>query len=333
MTYPQQPAPGYPYPPQQPGANPYQHPQYYPQQGAPQGYAPPPQFQQPAPQVPLADGSLDAFYKQPSVAGGPSWSFKDKQPGHTFDGFVERTVTDADVQQQTDPVNGQPVFYRDGRAKFVLKVPMIVQATPEFPEGKATWYVGGQARDELARAMAEAGATGAPEKGARIQVTLLGRKPSRRPGLNPSNQLGVQYLRPAGAPAAPPPPVQQPTVPEQQAMQQQAYAQAAQQPSAYVQAVAQENPQWNQPAAAQVIPPGGYQSGYPVNEPAPQGGQMVQPDHAYVQPGPWPTQQPVQQAPQQAQPQPPVQVNGQQFAQGLNPEQQDLFNQLANQAR
>ena len=199
MSYPQQQYPPQ-FQPQYPQAP--QQQQAYP--GYPQGYVQqPPQYQQP-PARPAVNGSLDDFWNQPNVAGGPSLSFKDRPIGTRFDFIVERAIVDSDVQQQTNLTDGSPAFYRDGRPKFVMKVPALLASgpTPEFPEGKGTWYCSGQAREELRRAMAEAGAPeGAPEAGAAISVTLVARKPSRQPGFNPSNQVQVVYRRPPGAPA------------------------------------------------------------------------------------------------------------------------------------
>jgi len=215
MNYP---APGYV--PQQayPPAPPVQQPQYpsYPQQGFPpqqfpqQGYpAPPPQ----APAVPLAQGSIDDYYGQPSTGGGPSISWDQKPIGTTYVGIVARDVTNADIQQQTNFQTKQPEFYRDGRPKFVMKVPLRVdpQQYPEFAEGEATLFVRGRMRDELVRAMGEAGVSGAPQGGAAIAVTLVGKKPSGQ-GLNPANVFQIQYQPPAGqgAGATSPAPAQQP---------------------------------------------------------------------------------------------------------------------------
>jgi hypothetical protein len=203
QPYPQQPA----YPAQQPYAAPQYPPATYPQQ-----------YVQPqAPAQPLPTGTLDTFYQQPSSSGGPSFKFQDpntRQPqiGKSYAGFVARPVTDADVRAQTND-GGQVQTYKDGRPKFVLVVPMQVQPSQEFPEGQAGWWVKGQARDELARAMAEAGAPpGAPETGAFIRVTLVNVRPI--PGRNPAYQYRIEYVRPGGAtPAAQPvqvaPPVQQ----------------------------------------------------------------------------------------------------------------------------
>lgn len=218
---------------------PYAQPQYpgYPQQVPPQQYAPPaaPQYPaqpypvQQAPQYaapvqpqtpPLATGSLDDYYSQPSAASGPSisWTDKNRQPkplGTSYAGIVARDVTNADVQQQTDFNTKAPLFYRDGRPKFAMKVPLRVQPCEEFPEGEATWYVKGQARDELVRAMAEAGCDGAPKAGALIVVTLVQRRASGQ-GLNPANVVQVQYQPADGAGAASPAPAPTQQAPVQQ---------------------------------------------------------------------------------------------------------------------
>ena len=197
-----------------PTTPPQNYPQQFPQQ-FPQDYTQ-------APAQPLPQGNLSDFFGQPSVSGGPSWSFKDKPVGQSYAGIVERALTNADIEPQTIPGTNRPATYRDGRQKWVMKVPMLVQADTDHPDGKATWYVSGQSRDELVRAMAEAGAPeGAPEPGAFIGVQLVGRKPSKTPGFSPSNQVRVVYRRPEGAaaptatpvaeqPAQPAPPAQQP---------------------------------------------------------------------------------------------------------------------------
>lgn len=186
---------------------PYPSQPFMPTSVASGGYGPvtmPVQFPQQQPQVVLATGNLDDFFGQPSVSGGPSWTFKDKPIGTSYSGIVARAVTNADIQQQTTPGAGQPATYRDGRPKWVMRVPMNVHTSMDFPDGEATWFVTGQTRDELVRAMSEAGApAGPPEPGAAVQVTLVARKPSRTPGFNPSNQVSVRYSRPPGVAAAP----------------------------------------------------------------------------------------------------------------------------------
>lgn len=202
MSYPNQP------PQQYTGYPPPGYTQMPPQPGYPQAVPQPPAYpaQPPAqPAQPLPNGSLDDFFGQPNTGGGASWSFKDKPPGTFYEGFVEREVTNADIEAQTIPGTNTPATYRDGRIKYAMRVPMITQPSEAHPEGKATWYVQGQARGELARAMKEASAPeGAPEPGAWVRVTLVNRKPARTPGFNPSNEFRVEYRRPQGAPPAAP---------------------------------------------------------------------------------------------------------------------------------
>lgn len=269
MTYPQYPQqPGYQ---QMPPAPQFPAPQFPPQQQFPA--APVPQYQQqyaqqPAypsmmpPAEPLPVGSLDDFFNQPSVGGGPSlsWTNKDmsqKPIGTTYVGIVERPLSSSDVQAQTQQGTNQVARYRDGRPKYVMIVPLIVNPSQEHPEGRAQWYVRGQARDELTRAMAEAGApTGAPEAGAGIQITLVGRRPSGQ-GRQPANQFQIRYTRPAGAPAVAPaaaPAPEQVQQPVAQAAPQQQPQYAVQQPPPVAQPVQQ---QWAPPqyAPPQYAPP------------------------------------------------------------------------------
>lgn len=203
--YPVAPQPGYPQ-------------QVYPPQ--PVYQAPPQQFPQ-APQIPtqpLANGTLDDYFSQPSTGGGPSISWKGKPDGTTYVGIVGRDVTSGDVQHDTDPQTKQPKYFRDGRPMFSMKVPLKLQH-PEFPEGEAALWVRGAMRDELARAMAEAGAEGAPKAGDVLQVTLVTRKPTQ--GGIPANVYAIAYQR-GGAPAPAAQPVQQasPPVPAPAPVQQ-----------------------------------------------------------------------------------------------------------------
>ena len=201
------PAPVYPPAPQYAPA-----PQYPPQQAYPQpAYAPPA-----PPAAPLPTGTLDAYYEQPS-GGAPSFKFMDanRNPliGKQYIGVVARPVTDADIRAQTAE-SGRVSTFRDGRSKFVMIVPMNVQPSAEFTDGQAGWWVKGQARDELARAMAEAGApAGPPEMGATIRVTLTGTR--QIPGRNPQFIFRVDYVRPAGATSAPVAPAAQQPAPVQ----------------------------------------------------------------------------------------------------------------------
>lgn len=240
------------YPPQQPQApqqftQPQVQPQY-PTYPPAQGYQQPAQGYPPQQQAPqLAQGSLDDFYNQPSSGGGPSLKFE--EIGTRYIGIVTRSLGAGDVQQQTD-TQGRPLFFKDGRPKFVMKVPLQMQPSPAYPDGIAQWYVKGGTRDELSRAMAEAHAPeGAPEAGSIIDVTFTGTRNSG-PGMNPAKVFAVRYTRPEGAVATSPAPApqetaQQPVQQQYQAPQQPApqpvEAQAAQQQ--YAQPVAQQAPQ------------------------------------------------------------------------------------------
>lgn len=248
--YPAYPAqPGYPAQyPQAPAAYPAQYPQApaAPQYPAMPGY--PAQYPQggypaapAAPAAPSAPGSLDGFYGQPSASGGPSFKFQGKPIGTAYAGTVERPITDADVRQQTNQA-GIPQTYRDGRPKFILVVPLLVQASAEFPEGKAGWWVKGQARDELVRAMSEAGApAGPPEAGALIQVTLVGQRAI--PNMNPAYLYRISYTRPTDGPA-------------------QTVQAAVQAPAAYPAPAAPAQPAYPAPA------PAAYPAQYPPAAPA-----------------------------------------------------------------
>lgn len=265
-----------PYPQQYPGqAQPYaqsqvQYPpqqQAYPQQfPVQQPYAPQQAYGQPPaqPQVPLANGSIDDFFNQPGAGTGPSLSWKDKPIGTAYAGIVARDVNTGDIQQETDPTTGAPKFFKDGRPKFVMKVPLKVQPSQEFPEGEATFYVRGQGRDELVRAMTESGCTSnVPKGGDALQVTLVQRRPSKMG--NPANIVQIAYTVGAshGQAAQPAQPVQQAPV------QYDPQAQMPQQP-------VPQQPVYQTPAAA------------PVQEVAPQVQQApVQPvQQAPVQPAP-----------------------------------------------
>ena len=307
------------YPPQYPQQPAFQPPvqQGPPEWAQPQGqpqWQPPVQQQFQSPQAPpaLANGGLDEFYGQPSLGGGPGISWKGKPDGYTVQGVVPRDVTDADVSQEVGAPNtaeaGKPQFYRDGRPKFVMAVPLQVAQSPEFPDGEARLYVRGQLRDELARAMAEAGASGAPAAGSVITVTLAERKHGR--GAIPQNIFRVAYT-PAGGQAP------------QVAQHQQAQAPVQQQPQ-YAAPAPQQAPvqqfqpqvQYQQPvqqAPVQQQVPGGTSpaAGYPQ-----QGQQAPVQQHAPVQ------QQAPAQAPQQSAPPAPA---------GLSPEQQQLLAQLNGQ--
>jgi len=109
---------------------------------------------------------------------------------NSISGIVARKMTVGDIRQQTD-ASGKPAVYRDGQPKTAMVVPLIIDG-----EGEASWMVRGQARDELARAMAEAGCAPAamPEAGARIEVEAL--EPRKIPGHGSQPVVKVTYTLP-----------------------------------------------------------------------------------------------------------------------------------------
>lgn len=298
------PAPGYPpqqpqypppgYPPQQPQYQP--PPQPYGQQYQPQGYGQP--YQPPVPPPPpLAHGTIDDFYDQPSTGGGPAISWKGKPDGYTIDSYVARAITNADIQQDTDPQTRQPRTFRDGRPKLSMQVPINVAVTQEFPEGQARMFVRGQLRDELVRAMTEVGAPGnVPEEGAFIRWTLAYRKPTNA---IPQNIYQVLYVRPGGQV---PPPVQQPQAqPVQQQYQQ---PQATQPPVTWAPPAPPVQVAFNAPVPPMQPP------AQPVQPPAPQ---------PQAQQAQQPAQPPAPPAPQPQAPAPQAQAQVQQPGPGPDP--------------
>jgi hypothetical protein len=144
MTYPQQ--PGFPQVPQQPQTPQAPQPQYAPpvyappqpqyapqQQYAPPMYAQPQQYSYPqqAPQGPAqqpAEASLDAFFSQPSVGWGPSITPTGKTPdGTAYMMVVAQHVTASHIEHATKFGSQTELdYYRNGKPKFVMKVPVFV---------------------------------------------------------------------------------------------------------------------------------------------------------------------------------------------------------------
>jgi hypothetical protein len=202
VTYPQPyQQPGYPqqpqYAPQAPPQPPYSPaPQGYPA-AAPQNYPPQVQFQPPGypPQGPaVPEGpppTLNDFMTQPASAGGKSLPFN--IPGTRYIGTVVRTITDADIEQATEVRGGGPAFHPDGRPKLIMKVPILMQPSPEYPTGIGVWYVKGNERSELKRAMEAAGADyPVPRGGDVIDVTYTHDEPGRS-GMSPRKVKRVMY--------------------------------------------------------------------------------------------------------------------------------------------
>ncbi len=289
-------------PMQQPYANGYGQPQGYPGPGqqAPQG--PPP--------APIASGTLDDFYSQPSAAGGPGISWKNKPDGTAYAGVISGKCR---VQQDTDFDTGRPLFQRDQvTPKWVMLIPLSqvqtnAQGPVEYPDGEAVFYVRGQAKDELARAMAEAHCSGEPAEGATFQVTLTHRKPNRKG--NPSNMVAIRYVPPNGVPHQAP-----------QAGEVQQNGQSAEVPA---------------PAAAPASQPALQPVPQPMAQQAPAPQPVAQPVQQQWQAQQAQQMQPVQQqapAPQVGQLQPmQQQALPPQPPPGLNPEQQAMLAQLGAQ--
>jgi hypothetical protein len=238
--------------------------------------------------------TLNDFMTQPASAGGKSLSFN--VVGTRYVGTVVRNVTDADIERATEVRGGGLATHPDGRPKVVMKVPLLMQPSAEFPTGVGVWYVKGNERSELLRAMEAAGAEpGPPRGGDIIDITYTHDEPSRA-GMSPRKVKRVVYTKGNGvAPELPqaqqaaPPAYGQPTYGQQPAYGQQPQMQMAPpappQPQyqqqvpvaqgyapsglpdpnlAYQQATGQQMPpqaQFQQPQYAGTIPPE-YSNGY-----------------------------------------------------------------------
>lgn len=262
---PQYAPPGYPQPQQQ---FPPQQPQGYPPQQAPHGGPGYGQFpgQQPgqAPQPEPVQGSIEGFYSQPSTGGGKSLAFE--QPGARYIARVARTVQNSDIEHSTKVNSTELDYFRDGTPKMVMKVPVLVAPDQTRPDGQGQLYVRGGMRDELSRAMQEAGsASQVPEAGALIDITFTGTRPGA-PGYSPTKVYSITYTLPEGV--APVQPGQQPqqvaSVPQAQqpapaaappAAPQQQYDPAAYANGGVVPGYGQQQPPYQQPAPQQVAPP------------------------------------------------------------------------------
>lgn len=157
------------------------------------------------------------FLNQPVIGWGKSWSLAQEVPVNTtYIGIVAREVDDGDFEHATKPAasGGGLDYYRDGRPKVNMKVPMYCQPDNTHPEGRAILFVNGTVGTELKRAMDAAGApaslNGIPEKGAVIKLVKAGQ---RRNSFNSWSAVPhIDYTRPEGAAPAPPV-VEQPAPP------------------------------------------------------------------------------------------------------------------------
>lgn len=207
----QQPQPGY-FQGQQPAAYPPPAQQGYPPQQQ-QAYYPPPQQFAPPP-VQHQNVSIDDFYDQPASSGKSiaSWF---QTPGQTITGMVARAISKADLRPQTDMQTKQPKHFSDGRPMLTMTIPLQVQPSNDFPDGRAAWIISSSDREDLDVAMQAAGcaARTVPEAGALITITFMGFK--QIPGFGaPKKVKQISYQRPAGSPPAPAAPA--PSVPQTQ---------------------------------------------------------------------------------------------------------------------
>jgi len=167
-----------------------------------QGWNPAYPQQQPAqPPVQLAPGSVEGFFSQPSVGGGPALFGQTAQGqpapiGTEYFGVIARDIKDSDIEQQTDYNDkSKGATFKNGQPKFVMKVPLLLPISQTFPEGTGQWYVQGAVRDELVRALAMVGApTGAPQGGWGVHVKKIGERPIR--GLRPASVYQVTAFPP-----------------------------------------------------------------------------------------------------------------------------------------
>lgn len=347
MSYPAYPPQQQPYYPPQGQPYPPQYPpqaQPYPPQGQQPYY--PPQAQQYPPQQPVqqgAQGSIADFFEQPA-ASGKSISFDKKAPGTSYTGMVARTLTKADVIQQTEMHTKRLATHPDGRPKYTMVIPLLLQPSAEFPDGRAAWYCKHNEKPELERAMEAAGLRPGtpPEQGAIITITYTGDRPV--PGMSPQKVKSVTYQRPPGASGQPeqaaivtePASIPQPPAladPGSIAMAQQ-HGSADPQYQQAMSAAMQQYPQPQQWQAQAMQPAPGTAYQQPPQQVPADGGQWMQhpPGTAYQAPpvqfqqSAPPPQQFEAQA-QQAMPQQPPAPLPQQVA-GLTEAQQQLLAQL-----
>lgn len=347
MTNPSQgygPPQGQGYGPVQPGYGPpqggYGQPGYGPgyaqppQQQQPQGYGPP-QGQPPA-GPPLPRGTLGGFFDQPAGSSGQSIGKFLVSPGQEISGTVARKLTSADTQPVTNMRTGAVETWRDGSVKWQLVIPLLVQPSQTYPDGRAAWYVKGQVKEELARAMGEANVPldeeghMVPEPGAWVSITYTGDRAI--PNMSAQKQYSVIYRRPDGAqngqhPAAQAP-AQQPQPQYQQPQDQQmAMAGTPQQPYQLPPQNTQQLPQAGGYQQQQQQPPQQYaqpDQNYQLATGQPAPGQQANPQYQQQPQGQAPQGQPSYQQPagQGYQQGPP------QGAPAMSPERQALLDRL-----
>lgn len=248
---------------------------------------------------------MQDFWDQPGGGGGDSLTWK--TIGQEYAGFVVRDVTRADLIVDTDPVTKVVKTYSDDRIRKSLKVTLEVPQSAQFPEGRAAWYVRGNDKDEMVRAMQVAGYglddkgnPETPKQGDFVHIRYDHDRPSRMG--NAAKIKNVFYVKKADITPEllskfgyllTPQPVQQPGYPQQPQYgqpPQQGYQQYAPQPQAQYAPPAPPQPQYAQPSQVQ------------MTQPQYQGQAYYDPDPRAMQQ--YPPQQPPQQQYQQAPPMP-----------------------------
>lgn len=178
--------------------------------------------------APVVKGTLGAFYSQPTVGGGPALKFPAVGTEHYM--IISRTVTNADVEQQTGigANANQLLTHKDGSPKWVMKIPGNTRQSPDYQDGKVQWYCQGAARDLLNAKIAQSGApviteqtpdgpvqAYVPEPGSLVRVKLASKRKVNVAGMNDANVWEVDYWRPDQAQiAAPQLGIEYPTVAE-----------------------------------------------------------------------------------------------------------------------
>lgn len=146
-----------------------------------------------AEQEPAATGNVSDFFGQPSASTAPALTWKGQPIGTNYTGVISGACR---VQQQTDPSEGKPKYWRDGSPRWVMLIPMSLPVSERFPDGEGTYWCQGADRDELVRAMTEAGVPQgtAPEIGAGLSITYTRDKQNSMG--NPTKIKTIQYVRP-----------------------------------------------------------------------------------------------------------------------------------------
>lgn len=111
----------------------------------------------------------------PGERTGPSIVRVLEHYGDTVTGTVAQAIQQDDIRQDSD-VRGQALLHPDNSPKLTAVIRLRVTPRPEFPDGRATWFVRNRNRRLLNGAMLDAGASPdrPPAPGAQITLTCKG---------------------------------------------------------------------------------------------------------------------------------------------------------------